>query len=93
MIDLTTITVAISVLIIAIPIGFILRKMTPEELKDGKIYFAIIWLLSLILALISFFLNFSEADKYTIIFSLIFIAIISFISWFDIEKYGKKKSN
>lgn len=72
----------LSVLILAIPIGLILKRMTIEEMESGRIYFNILWLSSIILAIAFYFIPMSNVyDQYTIIFGLLFIAIISFISW------------
>jgi len=75
----------IVVLLCAIPLGYLLKNITKEELKSGKKYFKLIWTSSLILTVvlfvISLFININAQLKNTAIFSLIFIAIVSFISW------------
>lgn len=65
----------------ALPAGFILKHFTKEELKQGKPYFRILWISSIIAGILIFFLNIDETIKFSAGFSLIFISIISFISW------------
>jgi len=72
---------AIIILICAIPAGYFLKYFTKEEIKSGKRYFKIIWVSALILAAIAIFFNVSAELKKTIIFSLLFIAIVAFINW------------
>ena len=72
---------AIIALISAVPFGHVLKKASKEELKSGREYFYIIWVASLVLAGISLFADFSKELKSTIIFSLLFVAIVAFISW------------
>ncbi len=70
------------VLAAAIPVGYILRHFTKEEMSQGKMYFKILWTVSLVMA---FFLLFIDIEnnimKKSVIFSLLFISIVSFISW------------
>ncbi len=62
----------IALLILGIPIGNLLAKMTKEELKSGKKYFKSIILLSLIGAVVFLILG-NDA----LLFSLLFIAIVT----------------
>lgn len=64
--------IGIGVLILGIPIGSILAKYTKEELKDGKKWFKLIILLSLIGGII--FLIFRNDS---LMFTLFFIAIVT----------------
>ncbi|MFA5993073.1 MAG: hypothetical protein WC796_05190 [Candidatus Pacearchaeota archaeon] len=76
-----TYLIGVIVLVCGIPIGLMLKKATKEELKSGKKYFKIIWIGCLILAVIAAFVPIAVVLKRTVIFSLLFIAIVSFISW------------
>jgi uncharacterized membrane protein len=73
--------IAIIVLLCAIPVGYLLKYETKEELKSGKKYFRILCISSAILALLSLIIKISQTTKKTLVFSFIFISIISFISW------------
>jgi uncharacterized membrane protein len=73
--------ISIIILLCAIPAGYLLKNLTKEELKPGKKYFKIIWVVSLTFAVISFILPINLIMKQTLIFSLSFISIVSFISW------------
>ncbi|MFA5019734.1 MAG: hypothetical protein WC533_01405 [Candidatus Pacearchaeota archaeon] len=73
---------ALLTLILAIPAGYILKKMTKEEIRKGRKYFKLISISSLILAVILYFIKFGDSYmKFSAILTLIFIAIVSFISW------------
>jgi len=72
---------AILILLSAIPIGYILNYFTKEELKQGKKYFKILSITTPTLAIITLFINLNTEYKKTIIFSLLFISVVSFISW------------
>lgn len=72
---------AILILILAIPIGVILKKITKEEIDYGKNYFQILSIMSITIAIFLLFLPIESNLKKTAIFSLIFIAIVSFISY------------
>lgn len=69
------------VLAFAFPIGYILRYFTREEMEQGKKYFRALFVLSLVGIIFVPLFNLSLISKKTIIFSLIFISIVSFISW------------
>jgi len=72
---------AIVVLLCAIPLGYLLKYETKEEINAGRGYFKILWAGSLALAIFSLFLPINLIIKQTLIFSLIFMAIVSFVSW------------
>lgn len=70
------------VLLASIPLGHILKSITEEELKIGKKYFAILCVGSLILALVFLAISFNNQNlKLSIVFSLLFMANVAFISW------------
>ena len=69
------------ILALAVPAGYILRYYTKEEIKPGKKYFLALWTICLALAFIFLFIPLEEVIKKTTIFSLLFISIVSYISW------------
>jgi dipeptide/tripeptide permease len=70
----------ILVLLLAFPIGFLLSKLTKEELIQGRTGFKIlIWVFILSLIFIVFS-NIQTQIKITLVFTLIFIIIITLIS-------------
>ena len=78
--------VGIVILLIGIPIGNILAKNTREELKDGKKWFYLIILISIIGGIINLiFLN----D--VLLFTFLFIAIVTSRS-LKIKKKNKAKT-
>lgn len=88
--DVITLLIGILILIIGILIGLILRKTTEEEIKSGRVYFNVLWISGIILAVIFFFIPIEDKEyKYTLIFSLLFISIVSFVSW--IKPNNKRK--
>ena len=80
--EIFTFLLAILVLILGIPLGDILAKITQEELKPGKKWFLILICLSLIGAIVSLIIN-----KDDLMFSFLFIAIVTSRSL----KISKKK--
>lgn len=79
------------VLLCAIPAGFLLAKLTKEELKQGRNVFKAIIITSLIIAAISIFLPLSSDNKQFIITSMLFAAILTFISVKKPDKKSKTK--
>ncbi|MBS3092819.1 hypothetical protein J4466_05370 [Candidatus Pacearchaeota archaeon] len=69
------------ILALAVPAGYILRHYTKEELKSGRKYFLVIWITCLALAFIFLFMPLEDAIRKTTIFSLLFISVVSYISW------------
>jgi Ca2+-dependent lipid-binding protein len=63
---------AIGVLILGIPIGDFLAKITKEELKSGKKWFKLLIFVSLISSIISFFIG-----NDPLFFSFLFIALVT----------------
>ena len=70
--EVYNIAIGIVLLILGIPIGNLLAKVTKEELKQGKEYFRILILLSLIGAVVFLILG-NDA----LLFGLLFIAIVT----------------
>ena len=70
--EILKIIIEIAVLALGIPIGNILAKNTREELKDGRKWFILLILLSLIGAVIA--LIFGEDS---LLFTFLFIAIVT----------------
>ncbi len=69
------------VLALAVPAGYILKHYTKEELKPGRKYFLWLWAICLALAFIFLFIPLDDITKKTTIFSLLFISVVSYISW------------
>lgn len=65
-------TIAVIILLLGIPIGNFLARQTKEELKDGKKWFKLIIVVSLVGGAIGLFIR-NDA----ILFSLFFIAIVT----------------
>ena len=76
----------IAVLLLGIPIGNLLAKNTPEELRDGKKWFYLILLMCFIGAVLS--LIFSND---ALLFTFLFIAIVTSRSIKRKKKPGKKE--
>lgn len=68
------------VLLCAIPLGFLLAKLTKEELKQGRKAFKAIIIISFVIAAILFFLPISLDNKIFIIASMFFLMILALIS-------------
>jgi len=75
--------ITITILLASLPIGYMLRALTKEELKSGKKYFRAIWVLSLIISLFILIAPLDNIIKKSSIFSLLFIGIVGFISWYE----------
>ncbi|MFA6022475.1 MAG: hypothetical protein WC781_00120 [Candidatus Pacearchaeota archaeon] len=89
--DITSFIVSFLIVLLAIPVGYFLKSVTKEEIGIGRLYFQIIWITSLIIAGIMLFIQFNNlAYKYSIIATLIFISIVSFISYYP---HGKRKNS
>ncbi|HRZ85546.1 MAG TPA: hypothetical protein P5277_02085 [Candidatus Paceibacterota bacterium] len=72
---------SVIILLLAIPIGYILKHYTKEEIKSGRKYFFYLFITSIVISSIFLFIPINFVLKSTIIFGLLFIAIVSFISW------------
>lgn len=66
------IIIGIAVLVLAVPIGNFLAKITKDEQKQGKFWFRLITILSLIGGFIALILG-----NDTFLFALFFIAIVA----------------
>ena len=74
--------IAVAILILSVPIGYLLKLSTKEEMKSGKKYFKILFIVSWILAFVFLLIPIGDAVfKNTVIFSLLFIGNVAFISW------------
>jgi inner membrane protein involved in colicin E2 resistance len=73
--EILKIIIGICVLVLGIPIGYFLAKFTKEELKQGKFWFQLIIIFSLIWAILSLIFK-NDA----ILFGLLFIAIVTSMS-------------
>ncbi|MFA5070755.1 MAG: hypothetical protein WC511_00085 [Candidatus Pacearchaeota archaeon] len=70
--EIYTYSLAIILLVLGIPIGNFLAKITKEELKSGKKWFKLLIFISLIGAVISFFIG-----NDPLFFSFLFIAVVT----------------
>ena len=76
------ILIAFIVLIASWPAGYMLKSLTEEELKPGKKYFQLLWITSFALAIIFLILPLNDLNvKKAVIFTLLFMANVAFISW------------
>ncbi|MBI2631580.1 hypothetical protein HYW75_01095 [Candidatus Pacearchaeota archaeon] len=71
----------IIILLLAIPIGLLLAWISKDELKDGRIWFKILIMLSLFGGIFFFLLRFSVIGL-TLLFIFI-VTIISYLKSFD----------
>ncbi len=84
----------ILVLLIGIPIGYFLSKITKEELIQGRIGFKILIWVSIFSLIFIIFLNIPTQIKITLIFTFLFIILITLISFkqsFCSKKTKKQK--
>ena len=73
---------AFLLLLTSIPAGYLLKYLTKEEIKDGRKYFRLLCFASLFLAIGLLFIPFENYNiNKSIIFTLLFIANVAFISW------------
>lgn len=70
--ELIQIPIAIVFLVLGIPLGNLLARMTKEELKYGRKWFKLIIILSLLGAIVFLILR-----KDALLFGLLFIAIVA----------------
>ena len=70
--DVTNILIGVVILILGIPIGNYLARVTKEELKGGKLWFKALIVVSLMGAIISLIL---KNDAF--LFSFLFISIVT----------------
>ncbi|MBS3072002.1 hypothetical protein J4408_03355 [Candidatus Pacearchaeota archaeon] len=62
-------------LALAVPVGFLIVSLTEDELKEGKKWFRIIFVVSIVLAALCFVYGWSAAAN-----TLVFMAIVAFVS-------------
>jgi uncharacterized membrane protein YoaK (UPF0700 family) len=67
-----TYSLAIILLVLGIPIGNFLARITKEELKSGKKWFKLLIFISLVSSIISFFIG-----NDPLFFSFLFIAVVT----------------
>lgn len=84
--ELIKIIIGIAVLALGIPIGNYLAKLTHEELKSGRKWFKLIVVVSVLGAILALVL---EDD--VLLFSLLFIAIVTSMSLKFRNKNSKKR--
>ena len=70
--EMINVIIGIIILLLGIPIGNFLAKITKEELKDGKFWFRLIIMISLISGFIGLVIN-----NDVILFSFFFIAVVT----------------
>lgn len=70
--ELLKFIIGVVVLILGIPIGSYLAKITKEELKSGQFWFKLIILIALIVAIVSLILR-----EDALLFSMLFVAIVT----------------
>jgi uncharacterized membrane protein YfcA len=73
--EIFKILIGAGVLVLGIPIGVILAKFTKEELKEGKFWFKLIIISSLIGAILGLIFR-----NDVLLFSLLFIAVVTSMS-------------
>ena len=83
--EFTKIIIGILVLLLGIPIGKILKKITKEEIKEGQKWFKLIIIISLIGSFIGLVIN-----NDFILFSFLFIAIVT-LQNIEIKRIKSKK--
>lgn len=71
----------IIILLLAIPVGILISRLTKDEFSDGKKYFLSVLILSIIFSLFFFVIN-----KQAVHLSLNFVVIVSGISYFAAYK-------
>ncbi len=76
---------AIVMLVLAVPIGNVLAKLTKEELRLGNKWFKILIISTLILALLSLVIG-----KNDLFFTFLFVAVVTSRS-LDIKRLRKNK--
>jgi len=77
-----SLVIAFLILFASFPVGYVIRHLTKEEMKSGKQYFQIVWVVCLVIAVGMLFFPLNDnLYKQSMIFTLLFIANIAFISW------------
>ena len=73
--EIIKLLIAVGILILGIPLGTLLAKLTKEELKDGQKWFRLIIFCSLVLAIVGLIIG-----KDFMLFGFCFIAIVTGMS-------------
>jgi cytochrome c biogenesis factor len=76
------------IIILAFPVGYFLAKVTKEEIKGGRKAFFYLYLICIPIMLVIAFLKIDSQIKTSIILTLFFMMIVSFMSFF--LSYKKK---
>lgn len=76
------IILAILIVFLAFPVGYLLAKVTREEIKGGRKAFLLLYLINIPLIIIIAFLKIDSQIKLSVILTLFFIMIVSFMSFF-----------
>lgn len=67
---------SVFVLLTSIPVGLVLARLTPEELADGRKWFKLIILVSVLGVCLFYFLK-----NYVIALTFVYILIVTFVSF------------
>ena len=70
----------------SLPVGYLLAYLTREEIRGYRKYFALLIAVSLLIALILAFFNIKE--KLAIILTLVYVAVVSFVSY--VKSFDKR---
>tara|TARA_Y100000310_G_C20594792_1_gene769932 strand:- start:785 stop:1027 length:243 start_codon:yes stop_codon:yes gene_type:complete len=74
--------IAFLILLGSFPIGYMVKYLTKEEIRSGRKYFRGVWIVCLAGAIAMLFSStMNLLDKQAIIFTLLFMANVAFISW------------
>jgi hypothetical protein len=85
-----TITLLTAITLSGFPIGLLIAKLTPEELKSGKLWFKII-IIFCILAIITSFFLFQDKILIFLCTSFIFIILLILPSVIKLRRKEKKR--
>lgn len=87
--SLLQIFIGVILLIISIPAGLLLAHFTQDELKQGRKWFKLIMLTSIIFGIILLLANISTEYKLASTFTIAFIFVVAFISHQHSLNYNK----
>lgn len=79
------------VILVAFPIGFLLAKLTKEELKSGRVWFQLVIVLAIVITIASICSKLCLNDILITVTSMLFIIIIAGISLVKSKKRIVKK--
>ena len=86
MLSILQVIISIAVLLLALPLGYLLAWLTREELVQGRLAFALLIPASAVLAAAFLFLGIEP--KLPMVFSLLFIFMVSIVCM--LKSYDKK---